>query len=534
VSYAYDGRSQLTSANGYESNGTARLSEQWGYVYDTAGNLASRSKNALSETFTPNAQNQITTAAGSGTLTVSGVAGPSAAQVTVNGTAATLYADKTFSLANVSVSATSITAVATDSAGRTVSDRVNLRANVGVSGQYDGNGNLTTDGWRSFTYDPDNQLVSVVVSNSVTDSTKTDFVYDGRMRRRVRTEAAWQTSAWVTNTVVRYVYDGMRVIQERDGSNTVSVTYTRGPDLSGSLEGAGGIGGLLARTHSGNHHFFYHADGNGNISAILNEAGNLVAQYRYDPFGNVTYSKGALADINLYRFSSKEFTTNSGLYYYGFRFYDPNLQRWLNKDPIGEAGGINLYGFLGNDPVNWVDVYGLESYSNAALLAEEGCGIDDQFTDPETGKTLSGTGVLGEMGKELAEQAAANAAGGAAAKGAGSLLGKVACKCKSPFGKAAKAAPKIHPGKQGKHIPGHNNFKPGKSELTHADPQSLIDRFAGKGQRNGQREWVDTGENVGNFIDQDGNSVPTTRITIHYGDDGMVHIVPAPPTPPAP
>ena len=55
----------------------------------------------------------------------------------------------------------------------------------------------------------------------------------------------------------------------------------------------------------------------------------------------------------------------------GFRFYDPSLQRWINQDPLGEAGGINLYGFVGNDPVNFVDRWGLEKYTNIGMLDEE-------------------------------------------------------------------------------------------------------------------------------------------------------------------
>ena len=78
---------------------------------------------------------------------------------------------------------------------------------------------------------------------------------------------------WSLVSETRYLYDGMRVIQERDSSNTPTVSYTRGSDLSGTLEGAGGIGGLLARSsgHSGgvwSAHHYYHADGGGNITAL--------------------------------------------------------------------------------------------------------------------------------------------------------------------------------------------------------------------------------------------------------------------------
>jgi RHS repeat-associated protein len=64
----------------------------------------------------------------------------------------------------------------------------------------------------------------------------------------------------------------------------------------------------------------------------------VVASYRYDPYGNTLAQSGALANANTYRFSSKELHAGSGLYYYGYRFYDPSLQRWINRDPIGEPG----------------------------------------------------------------------------------------------------------------------------------------------------------------------------------------------------
>jgi RHS repeat-associated protein len=141
---------------------------------------------------------------------------------------------------------------------------------------------------------------------------------------------------------VHYIYDGNVVIQERDGNNLPKVTYTRGNDLTGTLQGAGGIGGLLARSDnsqlilgSSSAHAYYHADGNGNVTALINNLQLIVAKYLYDPFGNTLSLSGPLASANTYRFSSKEWNDNAGLYYYLYRFYDPNLQRWPNRDPIG-------------------------------------------------------------------------------------------------------------------------------------------------------------------------------------------------------
>jgi RHS repeat-associated protein len=229
---------------------------------------------------------------------------------------------------------------------------------------YDNNGNLTSrsSGYVTCTYDAENQLVSWQNYQTA----KTDFVYDGRGRLRKRLEYTWMGSPynqWSSATETRYIYDGMRVIQERSSANTPQVAYTRGSDLSGSFEGAGGIGGLLARSHqytSGSltNNNYYHADGGGNVTMLIDTNQSTVATYRYDPFGNTISSSGTLASANIYRFSSKEIHVVSGLYYYGYRFYDPNLQRWLNRDPLGEDGGVNLYAFVANNPVGKVDPFG--------------------------------------------------------------------------------------------------------------------------------------------------------------------------------
>ena len=139
------------------------------------------------------------------------------------------------------------------------------------------------------------------------------------LRASFHTLASGGGSTWTLNSGIYYIYDGKRVIQERDTNNSPTVSYTRGNDLSGTLAGAGGIGGLLART-DGTGSTFYHADGNGNITYLETSAQGLGAKYRYDPFGNVTSSSGAYATANTYRFSSKEWVPSVNGYYYLSRF----------------------------------------------------------------------------------------------------------------------------------------------------------------------------------------------------------------------
>src|SRR5262249_59422 len=159
-----------------------------------------------------------------------------------------------------------------------------------------------------------------------------DFLYDGLNRRRITRDFIWQSGSWTLTNETRFVYDGNSVVEERSSNNVTRVTYTRG------------IGGLLARTDP-TATTFYHADGNRNITALLSYDQFVLARYLYDPFGRLLSKWGTLADANLYRFAGKELDLKTGFYYCNRRFYDPSLQRWLNRDPISESGGLNLYSY---------------------------------------------------------------------------------------------------------------------------------------------------------------------------------------------
>jgi RHS repeat-associated protein len=110
-----------------------------------------------------------------------------------------------------------------------------------------------------------------------------------------------------------------------------------GTDLSGSPQGAGGVGGLLEVSYYGSTttNCFPAYDGNGNVAALVNAAdGTTVANYEYGPFGEVIRSTGPMARNNPLLFSTKYYDLESGLYYYGYRFYNPSTGIWPNRDPM--------------------------------------------------------------------------------------------------------------------------------------------------------------------------------------------------------
>jgi RHS repeat-associated protein len=197
----------------------------------------------------------------------------------------------------------------------------------------------------------------------------TYFSYDAdRFMIRKRTEGA-QTGE------TRYVRLGDLVLQERDVNNNVTREYLWQPGQPG------GIGGLLDLKQGGQKYSYLY-DGKGNVTALIDSTQAVAVTYAYDPFGTPTTVTGTLNQP--YRFSTKPYDDNTGLFYYGYRFYKPDIGRWISRDPIRERGGLNLYGFVGNDPVNNVDPLGLECKDDSCLfkgiwlLEDLFCGSSDK------------------------------------------------------------------------------------------------------------------------------------------------------------
>ena len=145
-----------------------------------------------------------------------------------------------------------------------------------------------------------------------------------------------KSTASTTNT---FLYDGWNLIhEEMEAATPTSRSYVWGLDLSGTLQGAGGVGGLLARVREENipRPLYYAGDANGNVTDLVDTNGAVVAHYEYDPYGNTIAQSGAQADANPFRFSSKYWDGETGFYYYGYRYYSPGMGRWLNRDPLSE------------------------------------------------------------------------------------------------------------------------------------------------------------------------------------------------------
>jgi RHS repeat-associated protein len=221
---------------------------------------------------------------------------------------------------------------------------------------YDDDGNMLANGVLSYVWDGENRLVGV----SSNDVKLVSYSYDHQSRR-------------ISKTVYHplpathsYTYDGWNLIAETSGTNTTH--YIWGLDLSGSLQGAGGVDGLLAVISplplgegggEGSTAYLPCYDGNGNVTEYVSADGTIAAHYEYSPFGETIIKTGDLAGTFALRFSTKYWEDEAKLYYYGYRFYVPATGRWLNRDPIGNFGGINLYCFASNDTAGNVDVFGL-------------------------------------------------------------------------------------------------------------------------------------------------------------------------------
>ena len=209
---------------------------------------------------------------------------------------------------------------------------------------YDVDGNMLTNGSWTYTWNGENRLTTA------TDGTKTlTFAYDYAGRRISK-----QVSEGTTPIKhIRFVYDKYKLIEELDALNNNALLhqYTWQPESVG-LD-------VPLTLKIGADTYYYHTDANKNIIALTDSTGNVVNTYRYSPFGQVVASTGTLE--NPFQFSSEYYDEETGLVYYNYRYYNPQLGRWLSRDPIEERGGINLYNNF-NDMVSVFDRLGLSNY----------------------------------------------------------------------------------------------------------------------------------------------------------------------------
>ena len=288
-------------------------------------------------------------------------------------------------------------------------------------------GNMTTDGRYKHPWNGENRLLRVQSRSDTPEGSwrRVEWQYDGLGRRIRQTTWTWlvQSNQWVVTEDLKFLSDPLlfgRHLVDLNASNNVAVrTYVWGLDMSETMDGAGGVGGLLWMTlHTGSGptagtHFCAY-DGNGNVVALASASdGSATGRYEYGPFGDPIRLSGPAATLNPFRFSTKRTDNSTDCVLYEYRVYSPSTGRWGRRDPIWEPGfelvsqrpksrdealvervcsaldslqavdpklitgikkrlgrigfdpwksreSVNLYSFVNEDPVNHIDLLGLE------------------------------------------------------------------------------------------------------------------------------------------------------------------------------
>lgn len=307
VTYTYDDANRLTAI----TKGT----DQIGFAYDAAGRRTTLTlPGGIAATYTYDAAGQLTGI-------VYTRAGVTLGDLAYQHDAAGQRIQESGTLARRTMP-TAVASAAYDAANR-------LTVWGGTALVYDANGNLTSDGSRTYTWDSRNRL------KTIAGAATASFAYDTFGRR---------SSATVSGSTTSFLYDGLNIAQELTG---VSVKAT--------VLGGFGLDEIFRRTDtSGSRNFI--TDGLGSVMTLADDAGVARTQYRYDPYG-ATVASGD-ASSNRFQYTGRE-NDGTGLYYYRARYYSPSFGRFISEDPIGFAGGINTYEYVGGNPLSYVDPLGL-------------------------------------------------------------------------------------------------------------------------------------------------------------------------------
>jgi RHS repeat-associated protein len=383
---SYDNADQLINAvqSGGGSAGNA-------YHYDPAGNrLAEITAGGTATTVGQfNNLNQLIGLTGSATSqTVAGNTSAAASSVTVNSYPASMPSSTNFSAFVPMPSGTNIISVvaqptATGSSPTTQLYQLTATGPTPAVLTYDANGNVLKDeNLNTYQWDALNRLTKITYAVGGSST----FAYDG-LSRRVQIV---DTTSGGLATTKNYLWIGSEIAEERNPSNGVTKRFfPQGEQQSGT-------------------NYYYTRDHLGSVRELLSSTGTVVSRLNYDPYGRTTLVSGT--NLSDFQYAGYYEHATSGLNLTMFRAYDPNTARWLSRDPIAEEGGINLYGYVANDPVDYYDPDGLTAAAAGAVLA--GGGV---LVLGEEGGTLglgtpvailTGLGVLGLAGYELLQPGA--------------------------------------------------------------------------------------------------------------------------------
>jgi RHS repeat-associated protein len=231
----------------------------------------------------------------------------------------------------------SVTALSGGGTSATNNYNISINGSTPSSLSYDSNGNMTSDGTNSYSWDAENRLVQITYPGS---GNNTQFVFDPLSRCVKIVET---TGGSITSTQ-QFVWCGGQRCEMRDASGSLSNGKQFFP--LGQINFSSGTGT----------NYFYTLDHLGSVREVTNNAGSIQGQFSYDPYVPTVLAGTFVPDFGYTRFYQH---SRSGLNLAVFRPYSAPLGRWMSRDPIGENGGTNLYGYVANNPISSMDPLGL-------------------------------------------------------------------------------------------------------------------------------------------------------------------------------